>query len=268
MSSTEAFSKTKKEKNRISPARRTFSVVQKILCHPDTRAGYEFGSVMLRRDRSLKMALYPVLGIPAAVILFQIFDGRMNDPFVGSPVSDPSNASLMIPFFILFMAYLFIASLNYHADWEAAWIYYTVPMKSPGHFLKGIKWSIYIHLMVPFFFILAVIYVLQIPVINGLKHVFSLLIMSMLAYSVFSAFIRQHPFSLKRERGERIFKFSFLFAVLPFFGLIIFVQTVLYRHPFLWLGGLTVLFILFLFSEILARIRLNRVLGVLEYNDG
>lgn len=256
----------KKESGKVS-GRRNHSIIQRILRHPDTKAGYEFGSIMLRRDRSLKMALYPVLGIPAAVILFRILEGRMNDPFVTSPFSDPSNASLMIPFFILFMVYLFITGIQYHSDWEAAWIYYTVPIKSPGNFLKGIKWSIFSRIMGPFYFVLAIVYGAQIPVMNSIKHVFSLLIFSTLAYSVFSIFIRQYPFSLKRERGQRIFKFTFLFEVLPFFGLTLLLQTVFYRNQTLWISGMIVLIVLVLISETLAEKRLNRVLGSLEYSD-
>ena len=119
--------------------------------------------------------------------------------------------------------------------------------------------------MLPFFIILFIIYCTQMTWIHGLKYVFTLFLVGLLAFSVFTSSMKHFPFSRKRERGERILKISFFFAILTFLGLIVLMQLIIYKHAALWWGFQGLLLLFLIVSEVIAIKRLNNVLLKIEY---
>jgi hypothetical protein len=58
--------------------------------------------------------------------------------------------------------------------------------------------------------------------------------------------VKTYPFSRKREKGERMQRFAFLFFVMPFFMFTLFLQRVAYRDSGAWWmmqAGLILLFV-------------------------
>ncbi len=227
---------------------------------PELTAGFRLTLNFIRRDRSVKMGIYPVFGIPLAFLVLAILQGEITDPFVFGPFAGERGTTSIVIFFIFFMVYFFISGLVYIRDWEAGWIYRVAPIVSPARFYQGVRLAVFLSFLLPFFILLSVIYSIHIPWIHALRHTLSLFLLGLAACSIVSLFIKDYPFSKKREKGERMYQFGFLLFVLPFFGIMLVVQLFAYRNShLLWMiqGGLGIVIIVL---EWIAFRRLNNVL--------
>jgi hypothetical protein len=234
--------------------------IDRIFHSPEFSAGFQLTLHLIKRDRSVKLGLYPVFGIPLAFLLLAFLEGGLTDPFMTGPFTGSQGTTAIVIFFVFFMIYFFTAGVVYIRDWEAGWIYRVAPIEAPGRFYQGVKLAIFLRLLFPFFVLLGILYCIQIPLIHGLFHTLSLFILSLVASSMVSLFLKEYPFSRKREKGERNFQFGFLLFVVPFFGIMIAVQSWIYQDNHLLWIALGSLIVLFLVLEWMASTRLNRVL--------
>jgi ABC-2 type transport system permease protein len=241
-------------------------LVWKILRYPEAMAGYSFSSTMLKRDRWVKMILYPSLGFPLAFLLIAILQRDIIDPYASSlSQSNTFGMSYMVVFFVFFMIHMLITGIQYSQEWEASWIYYVVPMASPGRFYLGIQWTLFSRLLIPFFVILGIVFCTQIHWIHAIQHTFSLFILSLVLFATVLFLVKVYPFSKKREKGERTQRFSFLIVITPFFVLAILLQMFIYRNFVGWLLTQILLVFLFFILETRAVKRLNRKLRDQEF---
>jgi len=239
--------------------------VGRLLRSPEAVAGFQLTSKLMQRDRSVKMGIYPVFGIPLAVLLLAVLENELMDPFAHGPFSGQDKVSAVVVFFVFFMIYFFLMGMTYSREWEAAWVYHATPIGSPGRFYRGVKMAILLRLMVPFFVVLGLIYVTRIPPVHCIQHAISLFLFGLVAFSAVSFVVKAYPFSQKRERGERMQRFSFLFFVMPFLGMTILLQTVAYKNNLIWWVTQGGLLILFFVSEKLVVKRLDRILRHKEF---
>lgn len=240
-------------------------LVKKIFPFPEIRAGYHFTSCLIKRDRSVKIGIYPVFGMPLAVLVLAIVERELVDPFEAGPFLLENSLSVMVIFFIFFMIYFSMMGVTYSRDWEAAWIYHVAPIAYPGRFYQGVKLAVLFRFMLPFFILLGAIYCTQIPLVHAIKHTVSLFLFGLVAFSTVSFVVKDSPFSKKREKGERIQRFSFLFFVMPFFGLTLLIQRMVYKTDSGWGATLVVLCSLIFVLEFFATKRLDRVLKHREF---
>jgi hypothetical protein len=237
-------------------------VLEKTFGPSEITAGFQLTNCLIRSDRSVKMGMYPVFGIPLAFLALALLEGGLVDPFVANSFTGNRGTTTIAIFFVFFMIYFFTASVVYIRDWEAGWIYQITPINIPSRFYQGVKLAILLRLVFPFFVLLCVLYCIQIPLSHAIRHVLSLFLFCLVASSVVSLFIKDFPFSRRREKGEHIQRFGFILLVLPFFGVTMAVQSLAYQNnQLLWIiqGGL---FVIFFILEIAANRRLNRVLKV------
>ena len=236
-----------------------------VLRSPEAVAGFRLTSTMLKRDRAVKMGVYPVFGFPLAFLVLAIIDNEIIDPFVEVPFLSHNSMSTMVVFFIFFMIYFFVMGMAAHREYEAGWVFHAAPMVSPGRFYQGVKLMILVRLMIPFFLVLGAIYCTQIPWIHGVKHTVSLFLFGLVAFSTVSFTIKEYPFSRMREKGERIQRFAFLFFVMPFFALVLSMQTLMYKNIIDWWAVQISTFVVFIVLEFLAARRIDRTLRRKEF---
>ena len=77
-----AQSVSKARSKRRDSARRSSSEpwVARHIDHPETRAGYQLTSAMMRSDRQVKMGVYPLLGMPLAFFVLAWMEGELANP--------------------------------------------------------------------------------------------------------------------------------------------------------------------------------------------
>ena len=231
----------------------------------DARAGYYLTSSLLRRDRLVKMAVYPLFGMPLAVLLLAVLDGELVDPFVAAPFTENTGMGSMIIFFIFVMITLSLRTMVNSHDSEAAWIFHASPLASPGRLFLGVRGAIVVRLILPFFLLLGIVLSIFIPLIHALKYTASLLIMGFLVLSCATLLVRDFPFSKQRLRGERIQRFSAMLLVAPFFIAAVGFQFLFYGNPISWWTAHGLMILSLIGIEPLLQKRLDRVLLSGEY---
>jgi len=240
-------------------------IVEKLLKNYNAVTGYRMTTFLMRHDRSLKMGLYPVFGLPLALMIISILDGSLGDPFVQNIYSLQNNMNVMAVFFIYFMIYFFLTGLLYIRDWNAAWIFFTAPVRKPGQFYRGVKTAVFIRFMLPFYLILGLIYAFRIPWGHAFRHMMGLLLIGLLAFSAVGLTLRDFPFSRKRERGERMRRMGFVLFAPVFLVITMAMQRLAYPRPAsYWISQAAVL-MLFVLLETWSEYRLNRILTRKEY---
>ncbi len=231
--------------------------IKKILRHPESVAAYSLTSQMIKHDRLVKMGIYPLFGIPFAMMALAIIQKQVIDPFVMEPVAELTGSPSMVVFFIFFMIYFFLMNMTASRDWEAAWLYHVVPLKSPGHLFRGVRLAILLRLILPFFLLFGTVTCIQIPWIHGIQYTLSLLLLALICFAVCLFIIKDYPFSIKRERGEGIQRFSFLFLIVPFMGLYLFIQYIAYQGNLNWWITQLILLIVWIILEMVSERKLN-----------
>ena len=258
----------RKKKAHVLEDRRESSLTRlagRILRYPEALAGFQLTSSMMKRDRSVKMGVYPAFGFPLAFLILAIVEKNITDPFVAESFPGAGGASFMVVFFIFFMIYFSLMAMITCRDWEASWLYNVAPIVSPGRFYQGVLMAVLIRLMIPFFTLFGIIYCTQIPVVHGVQYTISLFFFGLVAFAVGSFLVKEYPFSKKKERGERVQRFAFLLFITPFFVLTTIIQQVAYDSTFSWCATLVGLLILFFVFESMVVKRLDRVLRTREF---
>ncbi|MCK5148781.1 hypothetical protein KAR48_18655 [bacterium] len=224
----------------------------------EVRAGYELGLAMLRRDRQVKMTVYPLLGMPLAFLILALVENQIVNPLASADLPKGGFAYMAL-FFIFFMLHSLVQTLLYSKDWEAAWIMIAAPVASPGNLLKGIIRVIIVRCIAPFFVILSILYS------RAGSWDYTLLFMLFIAScsAVFMAadmfFIKNLPFSKPRERGDRAGQFALMLFAVPFFGVMAGLFIIISKWPVSIYLMIITGFILFSIIESRAIRRLNKL---------
>ena len=241
-------------------------LARKFLPTKEALAGFQLTSSMIKKDRYVKMTLYPILGLPLAFLALVIIDNSITDPFIHESFLERiHDMSYLVIFFIFFMCYTLQNGLLYSQEWEASWLYHVAPISSPGHFYRGVKMALLLRLILPFFILLGFIYSIKIPLVHSIQHTVSLFLSGLVVFSAVSFLIKDYPFSKKREKGERTQQFVVLFFIMPFFALAVLVQNLFYSSNLAWWTAQAGFVVLFFFLESINIKHLNRALKRREF---
>jgi hypothetical protein len=213
---------------------KTSGLLRGLLRYPEALAGYELARRMLWRDRTVKMGVFFGFVFSLVFLLLFIFSGDLRDPFQTTLFSDEGRGSIVFILIIFYMVHWFITSMLYTLDWEGEWVYHVAPLSSPGRIFTGIKWMVVIHLLLPYFILLGVIYGTQIDPVNAFKHTLTLFLFGLYIFSGTFFFIKDFPFSKRTIRGERSKSFLSFFCMLPMAALMGAIQKWVYPSRFGW----------------------------------
>jgi len=223
---------------------------------PEKMAGFDLTIAMCKKDRSVKMGMYPLLGIPVAFLALAIFENEFKDPFIHGLFQGQGITMFIV--FIFMMMYSLTMLMKYSNDWEASWIFHLVPMESPGTFYQGVKYAVFINYILPFFILLGILYAVFIPVLHVLHFLLSLFVFCLFFNAIVSFQINAYPFSEKRQKGERMRRFTFIIFVGPIFGLYALLYTYIFKHFSYWLTGQIVIIIAWKIIENLSVKKINK----------
>jgi len=229
---------------------------------PEKTAGFDLTTAMCRKDRSVKMGIYPLLGIPVAFLVLAIFENEFKDPFIHGLFQGQGLTMFII--FIFMMMYSLTMLMKYSNDWEASWIFHLAPIESPGTFYQGVKYAVFIQYVMPFFLLLGIIYAVFIPILHVLHFLISLLIFCLFFSAIVSFQINSYPFSEKRQKGERMRRFSFIIFVGPVFGLYALLYTYIFKTFSYWVIGQIGIIMIWKFIENLSVKKINKNLNTVH----
>lgn len=182
----------------------------------EERALLGFLLKMLRRNRLLKLQLYPNFGVVIALFAVGVMDhDSLNDPLVGGKMGVATIFPLMA---FLFAAMGFTASLPYSNEYEGGWIFYTAPIAHPECFLKAIKKALFLVLFVPLFILNVVLYALFWPLAHAVAMSLYGLAIGIATFQATLFWFKSFPFSRKPEKGAQSRRMAIVFVMMIAYG--------------------------------------------------
>jgi ABC-2 type transport system permease protein len=196
---------------------------------PEERAMFGFLFRMLRRNRQLKMQLYPNFGIMIALFVLAALDRQnQNDPLAGGGLSFGAMLPLMT---FLFAAAGFTAALPYSDEYLGGWIFHVAPIARPERFLKAIKKALFFALFVPLFLLNGVLFSLFWPLTHALALSFYGLTIGLVMFQAALFRFRAFPFSRKPEKGAQSERLGLAFLMVFANTLFVAFTLVFGSHP-------------------------------------
>ena len=197
---------------------------------PEERAAFYFVGRMLRRDRMLKLRLYPALGFPIAFIGLGILEKSLTDPFL------PSKKFPSAAFFTVLVGPLLIlnfqALLPYSPEHAAAWLFRVAPVRDLVRFFTGVRKAFLVSLLLPLFLLIGVVLSWFWTPWHAFLHAALGFALSYIFLGIAFLFYRGgFPFSLEPVKMTQTRQMTLAFLSLPLFGLFFFLLYVLYKHP-------------------------------------
>jgi len=197
---------------------------------PEERAAFYFVRRMLRRDRTLKLRLYPALGFPIAFLALGIVEGSLNDPFLPSRMF-PMKALLAVlagPLLVM----NFQALLPYSDAHAAAWLFRVAPVRDLVRFFAGAKKAFLVSLILPLFLLLGVFLSWFWTPAHAFWHAAFGFAFTYLFLGVAFLFYRGgFPFSREPAKMTQTRQMTFALLSFPVLGTVLVLLYVLYKRP-------------------------------------
>lgn len=221
-------SKAKSKDNSAKPVRTGLRFLQS---HPEIQAGYMLTVHMLKRDRVVKLSVFPILGIALAFLIRAVLAPQFIDPFI-TPSGFKADVSSNLFFFFLFATIpLVLNLLTYSRDWEAAWLYQTAPINQPYRLIQGMRLAVIQIMMIPFFMLIGIVFSFKISWSHAFLHVLFLSIAGLACFSLIGVGMRHLPFSRERQQFNRMKRILMVLLAIPVMICVRFLQQVAYTHP-------------------------------------
>jgi hypothetical protein len=139
---------------------------------PDIRVGFTLVSLYLKRDKKLRMAIFPMFGM---IVFYYFYPYLMNRGHTGMmdifTVSsfDKVTSSLMFFMFVPVFTGSALAIIRYSTEWQASWIYYSAPV-NPVRLYAGAYLSVILWILVPMWLVTTVLFSWSMPVLHALAQ--------------------------------------------------------------------------------------------------
>ncbi len=198
----------------------TLSRIPRILCISETeKTGWKFATIVTRRDRKFKQAVYPSYGLMFILALLMLKPDFNNLSSWYNQLGE-SSRYLMVIFFSFFTT-ISIDQLKYTDTVESGWIYKALPVQKPGHILSGAVKAMLIKHFLPVYIILTV----TVTIVWG-TEIIPLMIMgaALVVLSTLITLLLQNkalPFTQPREMQQKTGNFVKMIIGLMVMGAIV-----------------------------------------------
>ncbi len=178
----------------------------------EERALFSFLLKMLRRNRQLKLQLYPNFGVVIGLFALGVMEHeRLTDPFAGGQMSFATVFPLMA---FVFGAMGFTASLPYSDEYQGGWIFHTAPIARPERALKAIKKALFLVMFVPLFLLNVGLFGIFWPVTHALAISLYGLALGLAAFQATLFWSKVYPFTRKPEKGMQSQRLAIVFVTM------------------------------------------------------
>lgn len=199
--------------------------------HPEIRAGYGLTVQMLRRDRSVQLSVFPIIGLALAFLLRAVLEPRFVDPFVHLSGFDSDMSSNLFFYFLFAGIPIILNQLTTSRDFQAAWVYLSAPVRRPYRLIQGMRFAVLLIVLIPFFILMSAIFAFRISAAHAVRHALFLFLAGLTLYSLLGVGMRHLPFSRERQQISRVGRFLSLLLAVPVFVAVRFLQRISYPEP-------------------------------------
>ncbi len=215
----------------------------------EERALFGFLFKMLRRNRLLKLQLYPNFGIVLALFAVAVMEHEhFGDPLAGETIGVAAIFPLMA---FLFAAMGFTASLPYSDEYQGAWIFHIAPIRRPERFLRAIKKALLLVLFLPLFLLNIILFSCFWPIAHAAAMSLYGLAIGLATFEATLFWFQVFPFSRKPSKGAQSRRLGMFLVVMVAYSIFMALPGLLASQPS-WLA--LVLLLLFAVTGLLGRL--------------
>jgi hypothetical protein len=131
------------------------AIKSRLVSDPVERAVFDLVSIYLKRNREVKVRIYPSLASFLFIPLAGLMSTGLNDPFAGP---GPSFFSFMSPQMICFAALTVIEGLIFSEHYSASYIFRVLPIGDVRRVYSGFRKAVGLYIVAPGFLILFVLF--------------------------------------------------------------------------------------------------------------
>ena len=134
------------------------SLVSRLFNRRETRAGADFVSAYLRRDRRTQLRVFSALGTPVIFLVIVLQDNPVWD-WIGKPFTIWLALGVCAFFFFgcSTMVSSFLGQIRYSDHWKAKWMFHCAPLAAPNALWRGVLATTLVYLILPYTFVFAII---------------------------------------------------------------------------------------------------------------
>lgn len=185
---------------------------------------------LYRSDKTVKLAIVPMIIIPAGLALFALFTNQLGAPisrmyFESKPVFHIS--ILMCVLVVVNTAMLGVRVTNYPG---VSWVYEACPMDSRAHFRNGFRKFFVVYLLLPLCTLLGIIFLFKIPVDQALLHTLYIFAAANLYNSLFSLLSKSLPFTKENTLINSLQRMTAILFPVLYGVIIVLLQLIAYRN--------------------------------------
>jgi hypothetical protein len=227
---------------------RVFKPLGKLfLKQPEDRAAFYLVRQMLKRNRVLKLRLYPALGFPLAFIALGYLNKSLGDPFLPDQKFQKSIFSFFATMVGPMISQAFYSLLPYSEEHAAGWVFRVTPIGDLARFFSSVKRAFIVSFLIPVFVFLAVLFSL-LPgwtIGHAVIHAAFGLAMSYLHLMFLFLFYRGgFPFAQEPIKAVQTQQMTIGFISLPIYAVFIGMQYFVYsRQALIWLAAALIVII-------------------------
>ncbi len=214
-------------------------LVAPLLRDPEERVGYNLVSKYIRRNRNMRMRIFPAFAMPLAVLGMFIMDGEIVDPFL-----QPNVPTFMAFIFLIYLVVFFYQIIPTSDHWQASWIFRVAPVSDYSKIYRGAMKALVLKYVTPYFILIFAVLSTQMAV----QHAFLLAILNyviFVAYTVaLTALARDLPLSKRFERGQSNLRFTLTFVLFPLFIFVGLFEYIVCQYPVLYPFAIFLLLVL------------------------
>ncbi len=181
-----------------------FAAFGVFFCRNDEeRAGFELMQAYMRRDRKLRLRIYPAFGLPLAVYLFGLISGGLNDPLGPRAAEGTFPVRELLGFYCVFVTLFFASAITQSDQWKASWVFFSAPLENRVGLLVGARKLVIWRYLFPFFCVLFVLLSFAMPVVSAALYLFITFVLSLMAFALLSMASPFMPLSQSIEKTKQ-----------------------------------------------------------------
>ena len=218
------------ENPRFFASRMLSDFVQNVYLKNNTeRSSYGLMRSMYKKDKAVKLAIIPMIIIPAGLAIFALITNQLPSP-IGKNYMELNPAfhiSILLCVLVVLNTAMF--NLKVTAYRGASWIYDSYPMSSQKHFKNGFRKFIVIRLLIPVCIVIGIIFMIKIPLDQVILHTLFIFASANLYCSIYNYFSKSLPFTVENTLMNSLQKMASILYPLLFGIVFVLIQYIAYR---------------------------------------
>jgi hypothetical protein len=193
------------------------------------RSSFGLMSAMFKRDKSVRLAIIPMIVIPLGLALFALFTNQLPPPFSRNYFEIKPVFHISILLSVLVVLNTSILGVRITNNRGVSWVYNSYPVESLKNFKNGFRKFFVVYLLIPVCILTGAVMIFKIPADQVFIHTVFIFASANLYNSLFNLFSKNLPFTVENTLVNSLQRMSAI--ILPFiFGvIIIFLQLFVYK---------------------------------------